>query len=347
MNLGEWAKVALRQLEYGLAGASNAGVIFPPSPDGIASSVIVEEILSQRGIKSEPIASTPENHINIIENCTGRCDVLLFLDLPPHGRGLLQVAGELFRNVIVVDHGSTPLLSYKNTIRINWDGSGISTSLLAYLVAKEMDENNDLLSWVAASGFYGECVSQPCLEVLKRARTSWPELMREGSIEEIQKAMLVASYSGEEWIYIACSSLRESFDDPGWFLSSSSATASLLRSRMGDTLDELTSLLNKPQFNSRVLSGWEVSEPYQRFSVPLAALEMGVSNFAVSYFYDPPLGLVYVAGNHEADLFTLTRRALGEVEGSIFGGRGFSSIILDSERIEYFLGSLAEVLKGD
>lgn len=341
------ARTALRLLDSGLAGVSKAGVVFPPSPDGISSSVIVEEVLSQRGIEAELIVSTPENHIDVIENCAGRCDSLLFLDMPPHGRGPFQVSGELFRSVIVIDHGSTPLLSHKNTIRINWDNPGISTSLLTYLMAVEMNEDNDLLSWVAASGFYGECVSQQCFKVMERARTSWPELMEEGSVEYIQRAMVAASYLGEEWIYVAASSLRESFDDPEWFLSSSSATASLLRSKVKDTFDELGSLLDRPQFKSGVLSGWEVDEPYRRFVVPLVAFEQGLSRFTMSYFYDPPLGLIYIAGIQDVDLFTLTRRALGETEGSIYGGRGFSSIILDSERMDYFLGTLAEILKGE
>ncbi|GEM_PF-1313072 len=346
MDLDEWAANALRLLESGLAGVSKVGIVFPPTPDGISSSVIMEEVLSQRGIESELITSTPESAIDVIESCSGRCDSLMFLDLPPHGRGPIQVSSELYRSVIILDHGSTPVLSYKNTIRVTLDSPGISTSLLAYLIAVKVDENNDLLSWVASGGFFGKCTSEVCEDVLERARLSWPELLDENSIRTVQKALVAASFLGEDWIYLAASALRESFDDPDWFLSGTSATASLIRSKIDHVNGEIDSLLDEPTFESRSLTGWEVQEAYQRFVVSLVAHERGFP-FAVSYFYDPPLGLIYVAGDPQVDLFPLTREAMGEMEGSVFGGRGFSSLIVDSDRMGEFIESLARILQGN
>ncbi len=344
MELIEWAASALRLLESGLAGVSRVGVVFPPTPDGISSSVIMEEMLTQRGIESELIVSTPENAIDVVESCSGRCDSLIFLDLPPHGRGPLQVSSELYRSTIVLDHGSTPLLSYENTVRINLDLPGISTSLLVYLIAVEADENNDILSWVASSGFFGECSSDICEDVLERARLSWPELLNENAIKTVQEALVAASFLGEDWVYLVASALRESFDDPDWFLSGTSATASLIRSKISEVREEIRSLLEEPTFESRGLTGWEVQEPYQRFVISLVAHERGFP-FAISYFYDPPLGLLYLVGDPRVDLFPLTRNAMEGMEGSVFGGRGFSSLIVDSDRMGRFIESLARILR--
>ncbi len=344
MELGEWAAKALRLLESGLAGVSKVGIVFPPTPDGISSSVIVEELLTQRGIESELVVSTPESVVDVVENCSGRCESIVFLDLPPHGRGPIQVASELYRSVIVLDHGSSPLLSYRNTIRLNLDAPGISTSLLAYLIALEADENNDLLSWVASSGFLGECTSEACENVLERARLSWPELLDESAVRSIQEALVAASFLGEDWIYLTASALRESFDDPDWFLSGTSATASLIRSKIPDVYREIDFLLAEPTFESASLMGWEVQESYQRFVVSLVAHEKGAP-FAMSYFYDPPLGLIYLVGDPNEDLFALTREAMGEIEGSVFGGRGFSSLIVDSDNMGGFMESLARILR--
>ncbi len=346
MELDEWAAKALRLLESGLAGASKVGIVFPPSPDGISSSVIMEELLTQRGVESELVVSTPESMVDVVENCSGRCDSLIFLDLPPHGRGPIQVASELYRGVIILDHGSSPLLSYRNTIRLNLDVPGISTSLLTYMIALEADEDNDLLSWVASSGFFGECTSEVCEGVLERARLSWPELLDEGSMRSIQEALVAASFLGEDWIYLTASALRESFDDPDWFLSGTSATASLIRSKIPDVYREIELLLAEPTFKSVNLMGWEVQEPYQRFVVSLVVHERGVP-FALSYFYDPPLGLLYLVGDPNEDLFALTREAMGDIEGSVFGGRGFSSLIVDSDDMGRFMESLARILGGN
>ncbi len=328
--------------ESGVAGASMMGVIFPPTPDGISSSVIIEELLSQRGIESEFIVSAPEGAIEAVENCSGRCDSMMFLELPPHGKGPIQVSEELYKGVIVLDHGSTPILGRK-TVRINLDIPGVSTSLLSYFIAVSADESNDLLSWVASAGFLGKCGSPVCYEVLERARLSWPELADEGALRMVQESLAIASFLGEDWIYLVAAALRESLDDPDWFISGTSATASLIRSKVGEVMAELRSLIEDPTLRHGDLLGWEVPEPHQRFVISLMAKEMG-ARWALSYFYDPPLGLVYIMGDSHFDLFTASRRAMGDIQGSVFGGRGFSSIIVDSERMGDVVESLARIL---
>ncbi|MCD6348046.1 MAG: hypothetical protein J7L91_00265 [Candidatus Korarchaeota archaeon] len=342
MDLDDWAAKAARLLELGLSGVSRVGILFPPTPDGIASSVIMSEILSQEGIESELIVSTPETVMESIEICAGKCDAITMLDLPPHGKGPLQVSGELFRSIIVVDHGSAPLLSYRNVIRINLDEGGIATSLLMYLIALKLSEDNDILSWVAASGFYGICSAESCSAVIERAKLSWPDLMGENSLETIQRSLVAASYMGDEWIYLAASALQESFDDPGWFLRGNSATASLLRAKVDEVRREIKDVLEDPFLMRGNFGAWESPEAYQRFVLSLIAREE-VAYHALSFFYDPPLGFVYVVGDPKVDLYEKISKYLRGIEGSLFGGRGFASLIVDSEA----LGDLLYSLEGE
>ncbi len=343
MDLDSWAREAYRLFESGISGASKAGVIFPPTPDGISSAVIIAEILSQKGLESDFIVSTPENLLDAIESCVGKCDSMIFLDLPPHGKGPLQVSTEFYKSTIIIDHGSLSFSNYnygRSVIRINADIGGISTGLLAYFIALQVSENNDILSWVAASGFYGECTSNLCIDLEKKAILSWPELMEGNSLERIRQILVTSSYLGEEWVLLAVSALQESFDDPSWFLNGNSATASIIRSKVEEVRSEIRDILDEPYLKRRNFGAWESPEPYQRFVLSMLARKEIVEN-ALSFFYDPPLGLIYLVGDPNIDLYEKMSSYLENFECSIFGGKGFLSIIVDSEFLRDLIYSLS------
>ncbi len=342
-NLSEWSKRAYQILDSRFSSISNMGIVFPPSPDGIASSVILSEIASQKGIYADMAVAVPENFMEVVEYYAGRCDSLVFIDIPPHGSGLIQAAGELFREVIIIDHGSTYVYNQGNIARLGIDKAGISTSLLVYLLAVEFNEENDMLSWIAASGFYGKCHSKPCLETYERAKLSWPELSEDLSLREIQEVLVAASFLGEDWIYLAASALQESFDDPSWFLSGNSATASLLRSKVNDVKEEIRNVLDEPFLMRDSFGAWESPEPYQRIVLALIS-KKEIVKCALSFFYDPPLGLIYIATREDMDLGHVVRRELEGLEFSLFGGKDFASIIIDSDYLERTIRSLSKVL---
>ncbi len=333
LDLNSWATEACRLFESGISGVSRVGIIFPPDPDGIASAVIIAEISSQKGLEPNFIVSTPENLLDAIESCVGKCDSVIFLDLPPHGKGPLQVSTEFYKSIIIIDHGSRHLLNYKgkgNIVRINMDIGGISTSLMTYLIALQMNEDNDMLSWVAASGFYGKCKTKFCTDIERKALLSWPDLMEGDSLKNIQRILISSAYLGEEWVLLAVSALQESFDDPSWFLSGNSATASTIRSKVKEVREEIENVLDEPYLRRRNFGAWEAQEPYQRFVLALIAREELVDS-ALSFFYDPPLGLAYLVSNPSINLYEKVVSSIGSFEGSVFGGKGFLSLIVDSE----------------
>ncbi len=341
LDFDSWAMRASTLFESGVSGVGKIGIIFPPDPDGIASAVIIAEVSSQKGLEPDFIVSTPENLMDAIESCVGKCDSITFLDLPPHGKGPLQVSTEFYKSVIIIDHGSQYILNYKDDItRINADIEGISTSLLAYFLALKMSEDNDMLSWVAASGFYGKCKTKPCIDVEEKALLSWPELIEENSLKKIQRILASSAYLGEEWALLAVSALQESFDDPSWFLNGNSATASMIRSKTEEVRKEIEDVLDEPYLRRGSFGAWESPEPYQRFVLASIAKEEIVEN-ALSFFYDPPLGLVYLVGNPSADLYEKIAPSLGSFEGSAFGGKGFLSLIVDSEFLRELIYSIS------
>ncbi len=349
MDLDSWAREAYQLFESGISGASEVGVVFPPTPDGISSAVIIAEILSQKGLESNFIVSTPENSLDAIESCIGKCDSMIFLDLPPHGKGPLQVSTELYRNTMIIDHGSLSFPNYnygRGIIRINADMGGITTGLLAYFIALQVSEDNDILSWVAASGFYGECTSNLCIDLERKTLLSWPELMEGNSLGRIRRVLVSSSYLGEEWVLLAVSALQESFDDPSWFLNGNSATASIIRSRVEEVQSEIRDILDEPYLRRRNFGAWESPEPYQRFILSMLAREEIVEN-ALSFFYDPPLGLVYLVGDPRKDIYERVSSYLENFECSIFGGKGFLSIIVDSEFLRDLVYSLSRSINEE
>ncbi len=341
LDFDSWAIEAYRLFESGISGVSRIGVIFPPNPDGIASAVIIAEISSQKGLEPNFIVSTPENLLDAIESCVGKCDSIVFLGLPPHGKGPLQVSTEFYKSTIIIDHGSRYLSNYKEKItRINADIGGISTSLLTYFIALQMSEDNDMLSWVVASGFYGKCKIKPCMDIERKALLSWPELMEGARLKKIQRILISSAYLGEEWVLLAVSALQESFDDPSWFLSGNSATASIIRSKTKEVQKEIENILDEPYLRRGNFGAWESPEPYQRFVLALIAREELAKN-ALSFFYDPPLGLAYLIGNPSMNLYERIVPSLGSFEGSAFGGRGFLSLIVDSEFLRNLIYSIS------
>ena len=97
----------------------------------------------------------------------------------------------------------------------------------------------------------------------------------------------------------------------------------------------------EPFRRSGAVGVWESPEAYQRFVLSLIAGEE-VSEYALVFHYDPPLGLIHLTGPPREDLYRLLSKYVGStVEGSLFGGRGFASIIVDSEVMMDLIRSLS------
>lgn len=329
MEVEGWAEKSARILEDSLRGIERVGIVLPPTPDGIASSVILSELCSQMSIDSEFLVSLPETSLDAVESMVSKCDYLIFLELPPHGYGPISVARDLYKGLMVIDHGSTEIPTSWSVSRVRYPLGGVSTSLMLYLISCHLSKENDYLSWIALSGFRSKCSSELCDDVKRRSQLYWPDLMEENAIGLIQRALSAACFEGEEWIMIAISSLQDSIDDPWWFVKGSSATSSILRSKLPEFERRIRELLAEPFMVEGGTGLWEVNEPYQRFVVSIEARMM--TRVAVSFFYDPPLGLVYVLAPQSIDLYAEASHLLrNEPEWSAFGGMGFLSMIISS-----------------
>jgi hypothetical protein len=325
-----WARRAAISLEESLKNSEKVAIILPPTPDGISSSVILSEICSQLGVDSEFIVSLPETFLDAIEHLIGKFDHLIFLELPPHGPGPISVARELFKGLIVIDHGSSDLPG--DILRVGLNYGGICTSLLLYMISSQIGKDNEYLSWIAVSGFKNKCTSKICEYVKERSQLYWPDLIEEASIDLIQRMLSAASFEGEDWIMMAISSLQESAEDPWWFIRGSSVTASILRSKVPEVEAKIKDSLSEPFLLDGSVGIWEVSEPHQRFVLSIEARKF--VDVAITFFYDPPLGLVYMLAPDGIDLYSEAIELLrGESEWSAFGGMGFLSMIIDSERM--------------
>ncbi len=343
MEVESWAKRAAITIEESLKNSERVAIILPPTPDGISSSVILSELCSQLGVDSEFIVSLPETFLDAIERLIGKFDHLIFLELPPHGPGPISVAKELFKGLIAIDHGSSNLP--QDVLRVRLDYGGICTSLLLYMISSQIGRDNEYLSWIAVSGFRNKCTSKICESVKERSQLYWPDLVEEASIDLIQRMLSAASFEGEEWIMMAISSLRESAEDPWWFIRGSSVTASVLRSKVPEVEAKVRDSLREPFLLDGSVGIWEVDEPHQRFVLSIEARRF--VDVAMVFFYDPPLGLVYISAPHYIDLYSEAIRLLrGDPEWSAFGGKGFLSMIVDSERMVSVLMSFKDRLNS-
>ncbi|MCS7102558.1 MAG: hypothetical protein NZ992_01590 [Candidatus Korarchaeum sp.] len=330
MEVGNWVERATRNLEDSLRGVERIGIILPPTPDGIASSVILSELCSQMGIDSEFLVSLPETSLDAVEIMLNRCDYLIFLELPPHGYGPISIAKYLYKGLMVIDHGSTEMPLSWGVSRVGLPSGGVSTSLLLYLISSHYSKENEYLSWIAVSGFSNKCSSKLCNSIKETSQFYWPNLMEENAIGFVQRALSAACFEGEEWVMIAISSLQESVDDPWWFIKGSSAAPNLLRSKLLDFEREIEDILTEPFMIEGEVGIWEVNEPYQRFALSIEANR--IVKAAISFFYDPPLGLIYILAPQNIDLYAEALELLkNESEWSIFGGMGFLSMITSSE----------------
>lgn len=330
MDLSRWVEKATRNLEISLKGVERVGIILPPTPDGIASSVILSELCSQMGIDSEFLVSLPETSLDALEAMINKCDYLAFLELPPHGYGPVSIAKDLYKGLIVMDHGSAELPLGRDVSRVCFPSGGVSTSLMLYLISSSYSKENEYLSWIATAGFRSKCSHGLCNSIKERSQLYWPDLMEDSSIEFVQKVLSAACFWGDEWIMMAISSLQESIDDPWWFIGGGSATSSLLRSKLPEFEREIEDVLVEPFIIEGEVGIWEVSEPHHRFVVSIEANRM--AKVAISFFYDPPLGLSYALAPRNIDLHAEALELLrGESDWSIFGGMGFLSMIISSE----------------
>ncbi|MEM3869510.1 MAG: hypothetical protein QXJ39_00025 [Candidatus Korarchaeum sp.] len=344
MEVGNWVKRATHILEDSLRGVERIGIIFPPTPDGIASSVILSELCSQMSIDSEFLVSLPETILDAVESMLNKCDYLVFLEIPPHGYGPISIAKDLYKGLMIIDHGSTEIPLSWGVSRVGFPSGGVSTSLLLYLISSYYSKENDYLSWIAVAGFKNKCSSELCNSVKEKSQLYWPDLMEENAIGFIQKALSAACFEGEEWIMIAISSLQESMDDPWWFIKGNSATSSLLRSKLMDFEGKIRDILAEPFMIDEGIGIWEVNEPYQRFVFSIEARR--IAKAAISFFYDPPLGLVYISAPQNIDLNAEALKILErESEWSIFGGMGFLSMVIGSETMLNVLIRLKDRLK--
>lgn len=345
MEVENWVRRSASLLEDSLRGADKIGIILPPTPDGIASSVILSEICSQLGADSEFSISLPETNLDSIELLLNKCDYLIFLELPPHGRGPISVAKEFYKGITIIDHGSTEL-NYSDFVRrISFPSESVSVSLLLYLLSTFLSRENEYLSWVAVSGFKPKCASKLCDSVMEKSQLYWPDLMEKSSIDLIHKMLYTACFEGEEFILMAISSLQESIDDPWWFVKGSSVTSNIIKSRIPDFESKIGELLKEPLLIEESIGIWEVNEPHQRFVFSLKAREF--TKVAISFYYDPPLGLVYISSPPSVDLYQQALSLLkSELEWSAFGGIGFLSMIINSETMLSFLMKFKDGLES-
>lgn len=344
MEVGNWVKRITHTLEDSLRSVERVGIILPPTPDGIASSVILSELCSQMSIDSEFIVSLPETSLDAVESMLNKCDYLVFLEFPPHGYGPISVAKDLYRGLMIIDHGSTEIPLSWGVSRVGFPSGGVSTSLLLYLISSSYSGENEYLSWIAVAGFRNKCSSEICNSVKEKSQLYWPDLMEENAIGFIQKALSAACFEGEEWIMIAISSLQESIEDPWWFIKGGSVTSSLLRSKLVDFERKIEDILAEPFMIDGGVGIWEINEPYQRFVFSIEAKR--IVKAAMSFFYDPPLGLVYILAPQSIDLNAEALKLLkNKSEWSIFGGMGFLSMIISSEAMLDVLIRLKDRLK--
>lgn len=330
MEVDSWVRRSASILEDSLRTAERVGIVLPPTPDGIASSVILSEICYQLGVDSEFLVSLPETSLDAIELLFSKCDYLVFLELPPHGRGPMSVARKFYKGIALIDHGSTELWDFGFLRRITFHTESVSVSLLLYLISSVLSRENEYLSWVAVSGFKPKCSSRLCDSVREKSQFYWPDLMEEDAIDLMHRMLSAACFEGEEWVLMAISSLQESIDDPWWFIRGSSITSNILRSKVSDFEERVRELFEEPLLIENSIGIWEVNEPHQRFVFSLKAREY--TKAAISFYYDPPLGLVYASTPPNVDLYRETVSMLkGESEWSAFGGMGFLSMIINSE----------------
>ncbi len=342
MKLREWASSQASKVRDSLAGVDKALILYPPSPDGIASNVIVGELISQLGVEVSEQPITPELMIEVIPYNIGVVDSIVFVDILPNGPGLLKLAVNEFKSVMAFDHGGMPY-EMPPFVRINPFEPGVSTSLISYLVSVSMNGENEILSWISVAGFYGECSSIDCEEVRKEAQLFWPDLT-DDQISLLQDSLVSASYLGEDWIQIASAALQESYDDPSWFLTGNSATSSVIKSRVEETKQRIKELLSERPRSFSGLLAWEVDEAFKRDVISLIAhTELEIPT--ATYHVDEPLGLVSVRFDHRINPVNEVRKSLSGVEHSFYGGWGFLSMIVDSAHLEFALNTVSKILR--
>ncbi len=342
MKLSEWASSQAPKVRDSLAGVDRALLLYPPTPDGIASNVIVGEIISQLGVDVREQPITPELMIEVIPYNIDVVDSVVFVDTLPNGPGLLKLAINEFRSVIVFDHGGLPY-EIPPVVRINPFEPGVSTSLISYLISVALNGENEILSWISVAGFYGECSSPVCEEVKKEAQLFWPDLT-DDQISLLQDSLIAASYLGEDWIQIASAALQESYDDPSWFLTGNSATSSVIKSRIEEVKSKIKETLSERPLSFSGLLAWEVDEPFRRDVISLIThSELGIPTAA--FHVNDPLGLVSIRFDHRIDPLNDIRSALSGVEHSFYGGWGFLSMIVDSAHLEFALNTVSKILR--
>ncbi len=337
--IASWARMFAEVLDE----VDSAFLVYGPWPDSMAATALVRRAISEQGIGVSLRPALPEELLSVVEEAFAEDSALVLVDLIPTGPGPIEVAEQLWGQVLVIDHYDIdrPRIPAR-VLRLNPLGAGLPplpASHIALTVARYLcpDVPHDL--WVGRIG---------CLEPGTRCEAhpqTEAAVESERLISRVYETLLRAvAGDPESGVVLGVAALEECFEDPTCLLEGRYPLSRALL----DLADQGKKLLDslgdvKPLISSPSLLVVPVEDPRVRH---VAAERLSsVRDVAGAVYADDVMAVISLRSRTELrDLPSLVHLSMLDLEGSYFGSGGFVEAAVRAQHLETLLKRISELL---
>jgi single-stranded-DNA-specific exonuclease len=172
-----------------LAGADEVTIVSHIDADGICSEAILSLALGREGIPVRPVFVRQLEPMTMGAVPRDR-SFKLFTDLGSGQQNLLAGRGLTEEEVLILDHHvAQPVKghSYREVNALSYGHEKLSASGIAYLVARELGDENGDLARLAVIGNVGDMMARTDLGLIGPAREIAEDGVRHGTVEVVKK----------------------------------------------------------------------------------------------------------------------------------------------------------------
>ncbi len=339
--IASWARMFAEVLDE----VDSAFLVHGPWPDSMAATALLRRAISEQGVGVSLRPALPEELLSVVEEAFAEDSALVLVDLIPAGPGPIEVAEQLWGQVLVIDHYEIdrPRIPAR-VLRLNPLGSGLPplpASRVAMTVAQYLCPDLPPDLWVGRIG---------CLEPGARCEISpHAETSREGEgvVSRVYETLLEAvAGDPESGVVLGVAALEECFEDPTCLLGGRYPLSKALlgladrgKAILGDLVQA------KPLISSQSLLVIPVEDPRIRHAAA-DSLSSG-RDVAGAVYSDDVMAVVSLRSRAQRkDLPSLVHLSMLDLEGSYFGSGGFVEAAVRAQQLETLLRRISELLES-